>query len=111
MRARTLVRAREAFDAIRLIRAGLAEPGPPAARVVVPPPPAGHVGLGLVESPRGETVHVVTFGEGGKVERLHVRSASFRNWPAVPLAAPGNIIPDFPLINKSFELCYSCTDR
>jgi len=24
---------------------------------------------------------------------------------------PGNLVPDFPLINKSFELCYACTDR
>jgi Ni,Fe-hydrogenase III large subunit len=24
---------------------------------------------------------------------------------------PGNLLPDFPLINKSFELCYACADR
>jgi Ni,Fe-hydrogenase III large subunit len=40
-----------------------------------------------------------------------VRSASFPNWPLVALAAPGNLLPDFPLINKSFELCYACLDR
>jgi Ni,Fe-hydrogenase III large subunit len=26
-------------------------------------------------------------------------------------AAAGNLLPDFPLINKSFELCYACADR
>ncbi|HAH97565.1 MAG TPA: hypothetical protein DDX03_09995 [Firmicutes bacterium] len=33
------------------------------------------------------------------------------SWPAVALAVPGNIVPDFPIINKSFELCYACLDR
>jgi Ni,Fe-hydrogenase III large subunit len=40
-----------------------------------------------------------------------VRAASYCNWPVVPLCVPGNMVPDFPLINKSFELCYSCLDR
>jgi Ni,Fe-hydrogenase III large subunit len=34
-----------------------------------------------------------------------------RNWPALTIAVQGDIIPDFPLINKSFELCYACLDR
>jgi len=29
----------------------------------------------------------------------------------VKLALVGNLLPDFPLINKSFELCYACVDR
>jgi len=49
--------------------------------------------------------------EERKIYRCRVRSASYANWPAVPLTVPGNIVPDFPLINKSFELCYSCCDR
>jgi Ni,Fe-hydrogenase III large subunit len=50
-------------------------------------------------------------GRDGAVERFHLRTASFANWPVVAAAAPGNLVPDFPLINKSFELCYACTDR
>jgi Ni,Fe-hydrogenase III large subunit len=50
-------------------------------------------------------------GKGGTVERVHLRSASFANWPVVAAVVPGNLVPDFPLINKSFELCYACTDR
>ena len=46
-----------------------------------------------------------------KIYRYFIRSASYPNWPALAVAAPGNIIPDFPLINKSFELCYACLDR
>ena len=33
------------------------------------------------------------------------------NWPVLARVAPGNLLPDFPLINKSFELCYACADR
>lgn len=27
------------------------------------------------------------------------------------VAAETAIVPDFPIVNKSFDLCYSCTDR
>jgi Ni,Fe-hydrogenase III large subunit len=67
--------------------------------------------LGYVESPRGQVMHYLMAGPGNTVYRYMVRSASYTNWPAVPLAVMGNIVPDFPLINKSFELCYSCLDR
>lgn len=66
---------------------------------------------GCAESPRGTDVIWLMTDQGGKIYRCRIRSASYANWPAVPLAVLGNIVPDFPLINKSFELCYSCCDR
>jgi Ni,Fe-hydrogenase III large subunit len=63
-----------------------------------------------VEGPRGESLCVVE-AEGGVVRRVHLRTASFANWPAVTVAVAGTILPDFPLINNSFELCYACVDR
>jgi Ni,Fe-hydrogenase III large subunit len=48
---------------------------------------------------------------GGRLERLHLRTGSYANWPVAAHAATGNLLPDFPLINKSFELCYACADR
>jgi Ni,Fe-hydrogenase III large subunit len=68
------------------------------------------IGMGLVESPRGATLCAVEH-VGGRVERLHLRTGSYANWPVVAHAAVGNLLPDFPLINKSFELCYACVDR
>ncbi len=68
------------------------------------------VGVGRVESPRGETVCTVEL-VAARVARMHLRSASYANWPAVARATAGNLLPDFPLINKSFELCYACADR
>ena len=63
-----------------------------------------------VESPRGETVCVVE-GSAGRLQRLHLRTGSYANWPALAHATAGELLPDFPLINKSFELCYACVDR
>ncbi len=68
------------------------------------------VGVGRVESPRGATSCVVERG-GNRVSRVRLRTGSYANWPAVAFAAAGNLLPDFPLINKSFELCYACVDR
>jgi len=73
--------------------------------------PTGRAGLSLVESPRGRLVHWLRLAPGHTLECWRVRSASHANWPALQAAAPGNIVPDFPLINRSFNLCYACVDR
>ena len=72
--------------------------------------PRGSVGVGRVESPRGATTCVVE-RSGDRIERVRLRTGSYANWPAVAHAAAGDLLPDFPLINKSFELCYACVDR
>ena len=66
---------------------------------------------GISESPRGDNLEWLRLDAEGKIDRLFIRSASYPNWPALPIAVQGDIIPDFPLINKSFELCYACIDR
>ncbi len=71
----------------------------------------GSYTIGMSESARGENVHFVMVGKHQTIRRLRIRSASYANWPIVPFAVLGNVIPDFPLINKSFELCYACCDR
>jgi Ni,Fe-hydrogenase III large subunit len=68
-------------------------------------------GWGISESARGSNFQYVALDGDGRIDRLFVRSASYANWPALPIAVQGDIIPDFPLINKSFELCYACIDR
>ena len=64
---------------------------------------------GITESPRGETVHCAHI-DNGRITRYKIRDASFPNWPALECAALGNIMPDFPLVNKSFDLSYSGND-
>jgi len=68
------------------------------------------LGVARVEGARGETVCVIEPAERG-VGRLRLRTASYANWPGLAWASAGNLLPDFPLINKSFELCYACVDR
>ena len=110
--ARLVLRAREAGESIRLIRSLLSVlPSGPLCAAFPAALPAGRIGLRSIESPRGASVHWLRSDAAGRIDRYHLRSASYANWPAVPLAACGEIIPDFPVVNKSFELCYSCTDR
>ena len=105
------VRADEVSESIRIIRQLLASlPEGPRA-VPLPEIEPYRFGLGYTESPRGELYHWVMTGPGNTVYRLKVRSPSFCNWHAVPQTVPGNIVPDFPLINKSFELSYAGNDR
>ena len=68
------------------------------------------IGASTVEGARGASTCIVELTEG-TVRRLRLRSSSYANWPAVASAVTGNLLPDFPLINKSFELCYACVDR
>ena len=67
-------------------------------------------GFSAVESPRGELCYWME-ARDARLTRCHVKSPSFQNWPAMPFAVAGNIIADFPLINKSFNLSYSGCDR
>ena len=110
--ARLWVRVDEVAQSLSLIRQSL-ELLPDKAELksalgVLPPFAAA---LGWSESPRGSNLHWLMAGKDNEIYRYVVRSASYPNWPALSVAAPGNIIPDFPLINKSFELCYACLDR
>ncbi len=72
--------------------------------------PETPTGTGLVESARGATLCVV-HRDGDRLARVRLRTGSYANWPSVAHAAADNLLPDFPLINKSFELCYACADR
>jgi Ni,Fe-hydrogenase III large subunit/Ni,Fe-hydrogenase III component G len=70
----------------------------------------GSCALGYTEGPRGSIFYFVKAAQDGMPLRVKVRSASFCNWPLMPFAVRGNIVPDFPLINKSFNLSYSGCD-
>lgn len=65
--------------------------------------------LGAVESWRGEVLCALEI-KNGVIERCFPRDPSFCNWALFGIMGPGNIVPDFPLINKSLNLSYSGTD-
>lgn len=66
--------------------------------------------VSIVEGWRGDIVYFVITDKNGEITRVDVRDPSFRNWSAVGYAGKGNVVPDFPLINKSFNLSYSGND-
>ncbi len=109
--ARCAVKRDEVVEALRLICAALrglpADYAPRAIELRV----AEGSAVGLVEGPRGAETIAVHADATGRLTRVHAISASYRNWPVVAKAMDGNIVPDFPLVNKSFNLCYACADR
>jgi Ni,Fe-hydrogenase III large subunit/Ni,Fe-hydrogenase III component G len=111
VRARMRVRIDEIHESIRLIRQmqGQVPEGPIAVEPTHTATP-GEWALSAVEGWRGEILYFVMAGENGHIRRCKVRDPSFVNWPAIQWAVLGNIIPDFPLINKSFNLSYAGND-
>jgi Ni,Fe-hydrogenase III large subunit len=71
---------------------------------------ADRLALGYVEGWRGPVLVALESGPDGSVRRCHPHDPSWSNWPALEHAVIGNIVPDFPLINKSFNLSYSGHD-
>ncbi len=108
---RMQVRIDEVCQSLRILRQ-LAEQFPPGEiRVTVGELPANRVALGWVEGWRGEIFHWIRTAPGNRLARCKVKDPSLQNWPALSEAILGNIIPDFPVVNKSFNLSYSGTDR
>ncbi|HJV63742.1 MAG TPA: Ni,Fe-hydrogenase III large subunit, partial [Albitalea sp.] len=108
--ARVIVRFDELLESLRLVRALCARA--PAGEVLgtLPPPTREAMGAGWVEGWRGEVFVALELDAGGRIRRCHVHDPSWHNWPVIEHAVMGNIVPDFPLINKSFNLAYSGHD-
>ncbi|MBI5394893.1 MAG: NADH-quinone oxidoreductase subunit C [Verrucomicrobia bacterium] len=105
------VRRDEVFQSIAILRQviGKLPAGPISVPVGEVPP--DRVALGYVEGWRGEIFHWIHTAPGNRLSRCKVKDPSLQNWPALSEAILGNIIPDFPVVNKSFNLSYSGTDR
>jgi Ni,Fe-hydrogenase III large subunit/Ni,Fe-hydrogenase III component G len=112
VRARLMVRAREVEQSLRILHQ-ITDTLPSGDLVARMPRqlPGRSSALGWAEAWRGPCTHWVATGEHGEIARVKITDPSFLNWPGLALAVPGNIIPDFPVINKSFNLSYSGNDR
>jgi Ni,Fe-hydrogenase III large subunit/NADH:ubiquinone oxidoreductase subunit C len=108
--ARVEVRFDEVMESLRLCRILLQDlpEGPLLASCSSASP--GTLGIGLVEGWRGPVMVALEAGNGGGIRRCHAHDPSWQNWPLLEYAILGNIVPDFPLINKSFNLSYSGQD-
>ncbi len=111
VRARMRVRLDEVHESIRLVREIRRRlPQGPLVALSTRDPQPGDWALAAAEGWRGEILYMVMAGAEGRIHRCKVRDPSFVNWPAIQWAAVGNIVPDFPLINKSFNLSYAGND-
>jgi Ni,Fe-hydrogenase III large subunit/Ni,Fe-hydrogenase III component G len=109
--ARVIVRFDEVFESLRLQRDILSNlPHEGALSVPLEELPAGGFGVGMVEGWRGEVLVGIHTDTDGKLARVHPHDPSWQNWPVLEHAVIDNIVPDFPLINKSFNLSYSAQD-
>jgi Ni,Fe-hydrogenase III large subunit len=108
VQARLEQRGLELWQTFAILDRLLDDPIEPAAAVSGDPPKP--IGVGRVESPRGATTCIIEH-QRDRIRRLRLRTGSYANWPVLAHAATDNLLPDFPLINKSFELCYACVDR
>ena len=109
--ARVIVRFDELFESLRLQRKILVNllGGDELARPLEKLP-ANSLGIGMVEGWRGEVMVAIHTDAAGNLTRVHPHDPSWQNWPVLEHAIMGNIVPDFPLINKSFNLSYSGHD-
>jgi len=67
-------------------------------------------GLACAEGWRGPVLYWVDLGPSGTIDRCKITDPSFRNWEGLSFAVLGNIVPDFPVCNKSFDLSYPGND-
>jgi Ni,Fe-hydrogenase III large subunit/Ni,Fe-hydrogenase III component G len=108
---RMQVRIDEVRQSSLIIEQVLAKLPDGPTQVKLPPLPANAVALGYTEGWRGEILHWVRTAANNRLARCKIKDPSLQNWPALSEAILGNIVPDFPVVNKSFNLSYSGADR
>ncbi len=109
--ARARVRRKELFASLNLLESVSADlPSGPASIDTPESLPPGRVGIGIVEAWRGELIHWITTDGLGGIARYSIRDPSFQNWTGLAIAVRRNLVADFPLINKSFNLSYCGND-
>lgn len=111
--ARFMVRVNEVYESISLIEQSLEllSSGKTISSSKAVKLKKNALAVGITEGWRGEIVYFVMTDDKGEITRVSARDPSFLNWAAISYAVEGNVVPDFPLINKSFNLSYSGNDK
>jgi Ni,Fe-hydrogenase III large subunit/Ni,Fe-hydrogenase III component G len=110
--SRVVVRAREVFESIKIIRQCLdkMESGPIQLELK-DELPVGRLGMSSVEAPRGECHHFVITGENNHPRRWRVRAPTYQNLQGVPMMIKDQQLADMTITLGSIDPCFSCTDR
>ncbi len=110
--SRVLVRVREVFESIRIIRQCLEKmPDTPIQLNIKDELPPGRIGLSSVEAPRGESHHFVVTGEDNRPRRWRVRAPTYQNLQGIPAMIKDQQLADMTISLGSIDPCFSCTDR
>ena len=107
--ARVWIRIKEIDQSLSLIEQMLNQLPQGDVRVAVEPT-GPREGMALVEAFRGDVLVWLRIDAAGRIDRCHLRDASWFQWPLLEAAIEGNIVADFPLCNKSFNCSYSGHD-
>ena len=100
----------EALESVRLMQSILQKLPAGEHHAPIRAPREGAFALGMIEGWRGPVLVALEAGAEGTIRRCHPHDPSWQNWPVLEHAIIDNIVPDFPLINKSFNLSYSGHD-
>ena len=109
--ARTMVRFREVFQSIDLVRQALAKlPDTDLAVKKIKGNPEGEI-VTRVEQPRGELLYYVKCDGTTNPARVRIRTPTFANIPPLLAMLPGCELADVPVIALTIDPCISCTER
>ena len=108
--SRFWVRYKEILSALKLIEQFIAQLAEGDNLIEWQTPLAGSEGLGIVEGWRGEIATYIRFDADNKIARFYPRDPSVLNWTVLEKLVLNNIVPDFPVCNKSLNGSYSGND-
>ena len=108
--ARTIVRAREVYQCVELMRKSLAMMPEGEILVRVDGYPEGEA-VSRCEQPRGEVFYYLKGNGTNHLERLKIRTPTFANIPTYLVMLPGCEMADVPIITLSIDPCIACTER
>jgi Ni,Fe-hydrogenase III large subunit len=107
--ARAWIRIKEIEQSLTLIEQMLNRMPEGETRIAVDPSGPCE-GMALIEAFRGDVLVWLRIDAAGRIDRCHLRDASWFQWPLLEAAIEGNIVADFPLCNKSFNCSYAGHD-
>ncbi len=109
--ARAKIRIMEVGTSLNIVEDFLSNLVPGKHRTDLPDTlPASSCAIGIVESHRGELIHLLITDESGGIKRYCIKDPSVNNWTGLAIAVRNNYVADFPLCNKSFSLSYGGHD-
>ena len=109
--SRIIVRCKEMFESINIIRYALDHIPSGMIRVRVPMAvPEGET-VSRVEAPRGELIHYAKSNGTMQPERYKVRSPTLGNIPALCKMLLGGRVADIPIVLAGIDPCFACMDR